>query len=161
MIDNIFTNAITKTVLSGNLVDKLSDHMSNLAIFNELKIKKTDNISETFGGSVSQLTSVIDIYQTLDLGSGPLSKHPLPPARHLPHLTRASIRPTFPGINPDQEMKQCINKSYRAALITSENPELTEVDLEPSSKRGCSDRQKVYKIILRARQSSQLPGICN
>ena len=33
-------------------------------------------------------------------------------------------------------MRQCINKSYRAALITSQNPELREVDLEPSSKRG-------------------------
>ena len=61
-------------------------------------------------------------------------------ARHLPHLAIASIRPTFPGINPDQEMRQCINKSYRAALITSENPELREVDLEPSSKRGCSNK---------------------
>ena len=50
------------------------------------------------------------------------------------------IRPTFPGINPDQEMRQCINKSYRTALITSENPELREVDLEPSSKRGCSNK---------------------
>ena len=68
----------------------------------------------------------------LGIRCGPLSKHPLPPARHLPHLTIASIRPTFPGINPDQEMRQCINKLYRAALITSENPELREVDLEPS-----------------------------
>ena len=76
----------------------------------------------------------------LGIRCGPLSKHPLPPARHLPHLTIASIRPTFPGINPDQEMRQCINKSYRAALITSENPELREVDLEPSSKRGCSNK---------------------
>ena len=50
------------------------------------------------------------------------------------------LPPTFPGINPDQEMRQCINKSYRAALITSENPELREVDLEPSSKRGCSNK---------------------
>ena len=40
LIDNIFTNAITKTVISGNLLDKLSDHMPNFAIFNELKIKK-------------------------------------------------------------------------------------------------------------------------
>ena len=71
---------------------------------------------------------------------GALSKHPLPPGRHLPHLTIASIRPTFPGINPDKEMRQFINKSYRAALITSENPELREVDLEPSSKRGCSNK---------------------
>ena len=59
---------------------------------------------------------------------------------NLPHLTIASIRPTFPGINPDQEMRQCINKSYHAALITSENPELREVDLEPSYKRGCSNK---------------------
>ena len=77
----------------------------------------------------------------LGIRYGPLSKHPLPPARHLPHLTIASIHPTFPGINHDQEMRQCIiNKSYRTALITSENPELREVDLEPSSKRGCSNK---------------------
>ena len=82
------------------------------------------------------INRLMDIYQIwkpklrLGIRCGPLSKHPLPPARHLPHLTIASIRLTFPGINPDQEMRQCINKSYRAALITSENPELREVDLE-------------------------------
>ena len=92
------------------------------------------------------INRLMDIYQIwkpklrLGIRCGPLSKHPLPPARHLPHLTIVSIRPTFPGINPDQEMRQCINKSYRAALITSENPELREVDLEPSSKRGCSNK---------------------
>ena len=86
------------------------------------------------------INRLIDIYRygslnfRLGIRCGPLSKHPLPPARHLPHLTIASIRPTFPGINPDQEMRQCINKSYRAALITSENPELREVALEPSSR---------------------------
>ena len=74
------------------------------------------------------INRLMDIYQIwkpklrLGIRCGPLSKHPLPPARHLPHLTIASIRPTFPGINPDQLMRQCINKSYRAALITSENP---------------------------------------
>ena len=31
---------------------------------------------------------------------------------------------------------KCINKSYRAALITSENPELREVDLEPHCSCG-------------------------
>ena len=76
----------------------------------------------------------------LGIRCGPLSKHPLPPARHLPHLMIASIRPTIPGINPDQEMRQCINKSYHAALITPENPELREVDSEPSSKRGCINK---------------------
>ena len=98
------------------------------------------------------------------LGSrcGPLSKHPLPPPRHLPHLTIASVRPTFPGINPDQEMRQCIiNKSYRAALITSENPELREVDLEPNSKRGCSkcsvNKLCVDKNICSAMLSSHVP----
>ena len=61
------------------------------------------------------INRLMDIYQIwkpklrLGIRCGPLSKHPLPPARHLPHLTIASIRPTFPGINPDQEMRQCIN----------------------------------------------------
>ena len=68
---------------------------------------------------------------------------PLPPARHLPHLTIASIRPTFPGINPDQEMRQCINKSYRAALITyEENPALREV----------AATSRKYKIISESKQ---------
>ena len=83
----------------------------------------------------------------LGIRCGPLSKHALPPARHLPHLTIASIRPTFPGINPDQEMRQCIiNKSYHAVLITSENPELREVDLEPSSKRGTLSHRSTSSV---------------
>ena len=92
----------------------------------------------------------------LGIRCGPLSKHPLPPARHLPHLTIASIRPSFPGINPDQEMRQCINKSYHAALITSENPELREVDLEPSSKRGCS---KSYHAALITSENPELTEV--
>ena len=38
-------------------------------------------------------------------------------------------------------MRQCINKSYHAALITSENQELREVDMEPNSKRGNIDEK--------------------
>ena len=49
-------------------------------------------------------------------------------------------------------MSQSINKSYRAALITSENPELREVDLEPSYKRGCSKQLEKYKIIYESKQ---------
>ena len=33
-------------------------------------------------------------------------------------LTIASIRPTFPGINPDQEMRQCINKTLTMSCAT-------------------------------------------
>ena len=60
------------------------------------------------------INRLMDIYKIwkpelrLGIRCGPLSKHPLPPTRHLPHLTIASIRPTFPGINPDQEMRQLI-----------------------------------------------------
>ena len=72
------------------------------------------------------INRLMDIYQIwklnfrLGIRCGPLSKHPLPPARHLPHLTIASIRPTFPGINPDQEMRQCINKSFTMPHINTQ-----------------------------------------
>ena len=36
---------------------------------------------------------------------------------------------------------------WKSGLITSENPELREVDLEPSSKRGCSQKKKVQNNI--------------
>ena len=45
-------------------------------------------------------------------------------------------------------MKQCINKSYRAALITSENPELREVDL----KREVAATSRKDKIISESKQ---------
>ena len=61
LIDNIFTNAITKTVISRNLLDKLSDHMPNFAIFNELKIEKIqiDDVSETLVNLIKINTRMI------------------------------------------------------------------------------------------------------
>ena len=64
----------------------------------------------------------------LGIRCGPLSKHPLPPARHLPHLTIAFIRPTFPGINPDKEMRQCINKSHQNIHFANNLQELLPKD---------------------------------
>ena len=44
-------------------------------------------------------------------------------------------------LNRPRKMSAVVRKlSYRAVLITSENPGLREVDLEPSSKRGCSNK---------------------
>lgn len=96
----------------------------------------------------------------LGIRCGPLSKHPLPPARHLPHLMIVSIHPSFPGISPDQEMRQSFSKSYRAALITSENPELREVGLEPSSKRGCSNKKKVQNNLWEKATHQQIVSHC-
>ena len=43
---------------------------------------------------------------------------------------------------------QCNDKSYRTALVTYENPALSEVDLEPSSQRGTTAK-RLQKINLR------------
>ena len=40
IVDNIFTNAITKTIKSGNLLCKLSDHMPNFSFIVDIKITK-------------------------------------------------------------------------------------------------------------------------
>ena len=40
LIDNIFTNCISKSIISGNLLDKISDHMPNFAIFENITVQK-------------------------------------------------------------------------------------------------------------------------
>ena len=69
--------------------------------------------------------------QTSNSGSG-IKSPPVPTSPLLKRQSSTTMNVTV--------MRKCINKSYRAALITSENPELREVDLEPSSKRGCSNK---------------------
>ena len=63
----------------------------------------------------------------LGIRCGPLSKHPLLPARHLPHLTIASIRPSFPGINPYQEMRQNIENTKGKAVVVTKGTGATSV----------------------------------
>ena len=42
LIDNIFINTYDKPILSGNFINKISDHMPNFAIVRDLKIKIRD-----------------------------------------------------------------------------------------------------------------------
>ena len=66
----------------------------------------------------------------------PLSQHPLPPARHQPHLLISSAQ----TINQEEAKNPEIKFSsqqivlYCLGLLT-QSPRLTEVDLEPSPKR--------------------------
>ena len=40
LLDNIFINTHDKEVYSGNIIDKISDHMPNFAIINNIFIRK-------------------------------------------------------------------------------------------------------------------------
>ena len=73
----------------------------------------------------------------------PLSQHPLPPARHQPHL----LIPSAQTINQEKITKNPEMRSNSQQIVSyylglrTQNPGLREVDLEPSPKRG-SDKIK-------------------
>ena len=82
---------------------------------------------------------------TLGIWCGPLSQHPLPPARHQPHLLIPSAQTINQKKAKNPEMRSNSQQivSYCLGLRT-QNPGLREVDLEPSLKRG-SDKINMQK----------------
>ena len=82
---------------------------------------------------------------TLGIWCGPLSQHPLPPARHQPHLMIPSAQTINQEKTKNPEMRSNFQQivSYCLGLHT-QNPGLREVDLEPSPKRG-SDKINMQK----------------
>ena len=76
----------------------------------------------------------------------PLSQHPLPSARCLPHLLILIHPNNEPGKKTkNSKMRSCFQKieSYCLGLHT-QNPDLREVDLKTSPKTG-SDKIKMEK----------------
>ena len=73
----------------------------------------------------------------LGIWCGPLSQHPLPAARHQPHLLIPSALTINQEKTENPEMRSNFQQivSYCLGLHTL-NPGLKEVDLEPSPKRG-------------------------
>ena len=73
-------------------------------------------------------------------------QHPLPPARHQPHLLIRSAQ----TINQEKTTKNSEMRSNSQQIVSyclglrTQNPRLREVDLEPSPKRG-SDKIKMLK----------------
>ena len=82
---------------------------------------------------------------TLGIWCGPLSQHPLPPARHQPHLLIPSAQTMNQEKTKNPEMRSNFQQivSYCLGLHT-QNPGLREVDLEPSPERG-SDKINMQK----------------
>ena len=74
---------------------------------------------------------------TLGIWFGPLSQHPLPPARHQPNLLIPSTHTIIQKKpkNPEMRFNSQQIVWYYLSLCT-ENPGLREVDLAPSPKRG-------------------------
>ena len=82
---------------------------------------------------------------TLGTWCGPLSQHPLPPARHQPHL----LIPSPQTINQKQAKKPEMRSNFQQIVsyclgLHTQNPGLREVDLEPSPSRG-SDKINMQK----------------
>ena len=68
---------------------------------------------------------------------GILSQHPLPPARHQPHLLIPSAQTLNQEKTKNSEMRSYFQQILLYCLgLCTQNPELQEVDLEPSTKRG-------------------------
>ena len=82
---------------------------------------------------------------TLGIWCRPLSQHPLPPARHQPHLLIPSAQTINQEKTNNPEMRSTFQQivSYCLGLHT-QNPGLREVDLEPSPERG-SDKINMQK----------------
>ena len=78
-----------------------------------------------------------NIQLALGISCGPLSQHPLPPARHQPNLLIASAQTLNQEEtkNPEKRKKSQQIISYCFGLRT-QNAGLREVDLDPSPKRG-------------------------
>ena len=69
-----------------------------------------------------------------------LSKHPLPPARHEPHLLIASARTINQKKAKNPEMRSNSHQIVMYCLgLHTQNPMLREVDLEPIPKRGSDE----------------------
>ena len=83
---------------------------------------------------------------TLGIWCGPLTQHPLPPARHQPHLLIPSAQTINQEKTNNPEMRSTFQQivSYCLGLHT-QNPGLREVDLEPSPKRG-SDKINMQNL---------------
>ena len=83
---------------------------------------------------------------TLGIWCGPLTQHPLPPARHQPHLLIPSAQTINQEKTNNPEMRSVFQQivSYCLGLHT-QNPGLGEVDLEPSPKRG-SDKINMQNL---------------
>ena len=88
-----------------------------------------------------------NIQLTLGIWCGPLSQHPLPPARHQPHLMIPSAETINQkeAKNPEMRFHSPQIELYCLGL-DSQNLGLREVDLEPSPKRG-SDWQDQHAEI--------------
>ena len=87
---------------------------------------------------------IINVHLGSDAGI--LSQHPLPPARHQPHLLIPSAQTINQEKTKNPEMRSNFQQvvSYCLGLHT-QNPGLREVDLEPSPKRG-SDKINMQKL---------------
>ena len=44
LIDNIFVNFVNKKIISGNLIDKISDHLPNFVIIKDRNNKQRENL---------------------------------------------------------------------------------------------------------------------
>ena len=82
-----------------------------------------------------------NIQLTLGIWCRPLNQHPLPPARHQPHLLIPLAQTVNHKIAINAEMRLNSKQIITYCLgLRTQNPGLREVDLEPSPKRG------IYKI---------------
>ena len=93
-------------------------------------------------GSVPQM---MKIQLTLGIWCGPLSQHPLPSARHQPHLLIPSAQTINQkkAKNPEMRFNSQQMVSYCLGLHT-QNPRLRGIDLEPRPQRG-SDKINMLK----------------
>ena len=86
-----------------------------------------------------------NIQLTIGIWCGPLSQHPLPPARHQPHLLIPSAQTINQkkAKNPEMRINSQQITLYCPGLYT-QNPGLREVDLESSPKSG-SDKMSMLR----------------
>ena len=86
-----------------------------------------------------------DIQLTLGIWSGPLSQHPLPPARHQSHFLIPSAQTINQKKAKNPEMRLNSQQTILYCLgLRTQNQVLREVDLEPSPERG-SDKTNMLK----------------
>ena len=77
LVDNIFTNAISKNIISGNLLNKLSDHMPNFIFVLKIstpqhkedrKFRDTKNLDETkYKADLSKINILASVANSVDI----------------------------------------------------------------------------------------------
>ena len=102
----------------------------------------------------------------LRLGSwcGPLSQHPLSPARHEPHLLIPSVQKINHKKAKNPEMRFNSQQIILYCLgLRTQKPGLREVDLEPSPKRGSAKITSWNKAEKLQKKTSHIvqPGLTN